>query len=278
MLNPHIFRAYDVRGRIGADINPDVFVRVGRAYGTLLRRRGGRTIAVGQDNRLSSAELKAAFVAGVRRRRRRRRRHRAGHHPDPLLRHRPLASGRRRQHHGQPQPHRVQRREDGVGRRRAADRGRDPDSAPSSSTRGLRDRRRSVERPRSPRRLLRDGRAPRLAPAQAHRRGRCRQRRGRPLRPRASSPARLRGRRAALRVGRQLPQPPARSGRPGRTWWTCRPRFWRWAPTSAWPGTATPTGWGSSTSGAAATRPTSCSCCWPAISWPAAPARRSSST
>jgi hypothetical protein len=22
MLNPHIFRAYDVRGRIGADINP----------------------------------------------------------------------------------------------------------------------------------------------------------------------------------------------------------------------------------------------------------------
>jgi phosphomannomutase/phosphoglucomutase len=66
MLNPHIFRAYDVRGRIGPDINPDVFLRVGRAYGTLLRRRGGRAIAVGQDNRLSSAELKAAFVAGAR--------------------------------------------------------------------------------------------------------------------------------------------------------------------------------------------------------------------
>jgi phosphomannomutase/phosphoglucomutase len=66
MLNPHIFRAYDVRGRIGADINPDVFRRVGRAYGTLLRRRGGRTIAVGQDNRLSSADLNAAFVDGAR--------------------------------------------------------------------------------------------------------------------------------------------------------------------------------------------------------------------
>jgi phosphomannomutase len=25
MLNPHIFRAYDVRGRIGDDVNPDVF-------------------------------------------------------------------------------------------------------------------------------------------------------------------------------------------------------------------------------------------------------------
>src|SRR4029453_5567881 len=65
MLNPHIFRAYDVRGRIGADINPDVFRQVGRAYATLIRRRGGRTIAVGRDNRESSAALKAAFVEGV---------------------------------------------------------------------------------------------------------------------------------------------------------------------------------------------------------------------
>jgi phosphomannomutase/phosphoglucomutase len=66
MLNPHIFRAYDVRGRVGADITPDVFQRVGRAYATLLRRRGGQTIAVGQDNRLSSGDLRAAFVQGVR--------------------------------------------------------------------------------------------------------------------------------------------------------------------------------------------------------------------
>jgi phosphomannomutase/phosphoglucomutase len=66
MLNPHIFRAYDVRGRVGIDINPDVFRSVGRAYATLLRRRGGRTIAVGQDNRLSSVELKAGFIEGVR--------------------------------------------------------------------------------------------------------------------------------------------------------------------------------------------------------------------
>ena len=66
MLNPHIFRAYDVRGRVGADINADVFRQVGRAYATLIRRGRGRRIAVGQDNRLTSAELKAAFVDGVR--------------------------------------------------------------------------------------------------------------------------------------------------------------------------------------------------------------------
>ncbi len=66
MLNPHIFRAYDVRGLVGTDITPDVFLQVGCAYGTLVRRKGGRRVAVGQDNRLSSAELKAAFVNGVR--------------------------------------------------------------------------------------------------------------------------------------------------------------------------------------------------------------------
>ncbi len=65
-LNPHIFRAYDVRGRVGVDITPEVFRHVGRAYATLIRRGGGQRIGVGQDNRLSSADLKAAFVAGVR--------------------------------------------------------------------------------------------------------------------------------------------------------------------------------------------------------------------
>jgi phosphomannomutase/phosphoglucomutase len=66
MLNPHIFRAYDVRGRIGDDVNPDVFRLLGAAYGTLISRRGGRTVAVGQDNRVSSADLKAAFTEGAR--------------------------------------------------------------------------------------------------------------------------------------------------------------------------------------------------------------------
>src|SRR5437667_205647 len=66
MLNPHVFRAYDVRGLVGQDINPGVFRQVGRAYATLIRRDGGRRVAVGQDNRVSSAALKAAFVEGVR--------------------------------------------------------------------------------------------------------------------------------------------------------------------------------------------------------------------
>jgi phosphomannomutase/phosphoglucomutase len=64
-LNPYIFRAYDVRGKVGNDITPPVFDLVGRAYGTLVKRRGGRTVALGMDNRISSAALKEAFATGV---------------------------------------------------------------------------------------------------------------------------------------------------------------------------------------------------------------------
>ena len=63
-INPYIFRAYDVRGKVGIDITPPVFELVGRAFGTLVRRRGGRTAALGCDNRVSSTPLKESFIAG----------------------------------------------------------------------------------------------------------------------------------------------------------------------------------------------------------------------
>ncbi|HEY4908003.1 MAG TPA: phosphomannomutase, partial [Methylomirabilota bacterium] len=64
-INPYIFRAYDVRGKVGIDITPEVFAEVGRAYGTLIRRRGGKVVALGMDNRTTSPPLKEAFVAGT---------------------------------------------------------------------------------------------------------------------------------------------------------------------------------------------------------------------
>src|SRR5258705_6218947 len=64
-LNPYIFRAYDVRGKVHSDIAPPVFELVGRAYGTLVKRRGGHAIALGMDNRTSSRALKEAFATGV---------------------------------------------------------------------------------------------------------------------------------------------------------------------------------------------------------------------
>jgi len=64
-INPYIFRAYDVRGKVGIDVLPEVFAEVGRAYGTLVRRRGGHTAALGMDNRTTSPPLKEAFAAGM---------------------------------------------------------------------------------------------------------------------------------------------------------------------------------------------------------------------
>jgi phosphomannomutase/phosphoglucomutase len=66
MLNPHIFRQYDIRGVVGPDVNADIAEGIGRAFGSLARRRLGKdqpVLALGRDNRLTSDEL----AAGVRR-------------------------------------------------------------------------------------------------------------------------------------------------------------------------------------------------------------------
>jgi phosphomannomutase len=71
MLNPHIFRQYDIRGVVGPDITPEVAEGIGRAFASLARRRLGKdavTLGVGRDNRLTSDELAAAVRRGIRRR------------------------------------------------------------------------------------------------------------------------------------------------------------------------------------------------------------------
>ncbi|MDH3504730.1 MAG: phosphomannomutase/phosphoglucomutase [Nitrospirota bacterium] len=60
-----IFREYDIRGIVGHDLAPDVVERIGRAYATLARARGVRTITVGRDGRLTSPALRNDLVAGL---------------------------------------------------------------------------------------------------------------------------------------------------------------------------------------------------------------------
>jgi phosphomannomutase len=57
------FKAYDIRGRIGVDIYEDVAYRVGRAVARHLK---AKSIVVGYDARLTSAEYAAAVARGVR--------------------------------------------------------------------------------------------------------------------------------------------------------------------------------------------------------------------
>ncbi|HUO31932.1 MAG TPA: phosphomannomutase/phosphoglucomutase [Bryobacteraceae bacterium] len=65
MLNPAIFREYDIRG-IADDELRDVDVEVlGRAVGTYLRRHGGHRVNLCRDCRLSSERLRNALLCGL---------------------------------------------------------------------------------------------------------------------------------------------------------------------------------------------------------------------
>jgi len=64
-LDPTILREYDIRGVIGQTLGADEARAIGRAFGTMLRREGGRSIAVGRDGRLSSPMLEDALVEGL---------------------------------------------------------------------------------------------------------------------------------------------------------------------------------------------------------------------
>lgn len=56
------FKAYDYRGRIPSELNPDVAYRIGRAYAEFLRPK---RVVVGRDIRLSSAQLCEALTRGL---------------------------------------------------------------------------------------------------------------------------------------------------------------------------------------------------------------------
>ncbi|MBU2501386.1 phosphomannomutase [bacterium] len=59
---PACFKAYDIRGRIPDELDPDLAYRIGLA--TAIQLQGG-TFVVGRDCRLSSGELAAAVVRGL---------------------------------------------------------------------------------------------------------------------------------------------------------------------------------------------------------------------
>ena len=65
MLKPTIFREYDIRGVAETELlSPDV-ADLGRAVGTLLRRKSGLRVNLGRDCRLSSPRLHDALLEGL---------------------------------------------------------------------------------------------------------------------------------------------------------------------------------------------------------------------
>jgi phosphomannomutase/phosphoglucomutase len=66
-VEPGIFRAYDIRGVIGKELNPAVATLIGQAIGSVMQVQGLREVVVGRDGRLSGPELSTALIEGLRR-------------------------------------------------------------------------------------------------------------------------------------------------------------------------------------------------------------------
>ena len=64
-MNRRIFREYDVRGLHETDLTDPVVTDLGRAFGTYVRRNGGKTVALGRDFRPSSPRLAAFSIASL---------------------------------------------------------------------------------------------------------------------------------------------------------------------------------------------------------------------
>jgi phosphomannomutase/phosphoglucomutase len=64
-MNASIFRQYDIRGRAESDLRDEVVYALGRAYASEIKARGGQTVALGRDCRLSGPRLMDAFEKGV---------------------------------------------------------------------------------------------------------------------------------------------------------------------------------------------------------------------
>ncbi|MFN3525908.1 MAG: phosphomannomutase, partial [Paracoccus sp. (in: a-proteobacteria)] len=56
------FKAYDVRGELGKNLDPDVAYRIGRAFA---QARAAKRVVVGRDSRASSPELASALIEGL---------------------------------------------------------------------------------------------------------------------------------------------------------------------------------------------------------------------
>ena len=57
------FKAYDIRGQLGTELDEDIAYRIGRAYGEFLQPKN---VVLGGDIRLSSEALKMALSEGIR--------------------------------------------------------------------------------------------------------------------------------------------------------------------------------------------------------------------
>ncbi|MBT5074007.1 MAG: phosphomannomutase/phosphoglucomutase [Kordiimonadaceae bacterium] len=64
-FNKSILREYDIRGVVGESLTQEDATALGRAFGTVILRNGGKKICLGFDGRLSSPMMEQAILQGL---------------------------------------------------------------------------------------------------------------------------------------------------------------------------------------------------------------------
>ena len=65
-IDPTIFKAYDIRGIVGKNVDEVFAEHLGRAFGSEALAAGDKAVAVGRDGRLSGPKLAAALIRGLK--------------------------------------------------------------------------------------------------------------------------------------------------------------------------------------------------------------------
>ncbi len=65
ILDPTIFRAYDIRGVAGKTLTSQAVFLIGKAFGSLARQHGEHQVVIARDGRVSGPELSEALCNGI---------------------------------------------------------------------------------------------------------------------------------------------------------------------------------------------------------------------
>jgi phosphomannomutase len=65
MINERIFRAYDIRGQVGPDLNKEIAYHIGKAFASMNLQDCNKVVCVGYDGRVSSLEIFTALTLGL---------------------------------------------------------------------------------------------------------------------------------------------------------------------------------------------------------------------
>ncbi len=66
MINPYIFREYDIRGIVDKDLTDSTVELLGKGIGTFMLKHNAKKLSIGGDVRLSTERFREALITGLR--------------------------------------------------------------------------------------------------------------------------------------------------------------------------------------------------------------------